>query len=206
MGYPKQFVFLKNVELTHIILHELEHVIQAKLMSEKNTTESEILKLCGISKSNEIITNRLVSLGYQKSSINNILNGKLKKYYEFYEFAPPERLADYNSHKKMIEVLDPIKLRIPQIYDGEVIKMEQILVKGFKYNNKMVSPTKLFLTEQGEEKSLNKFDWFDRNPNISLKKSKNNYSLLQRMKLGLPIEEKEYNKENKKLKRLLLKL
>lgn len=201
-----QFVFLKNVELTHIILHELEHVLQAKIMTEKQTIESEILKLSGISKSTEIISLKLRNSGLDYDLIKKVLKCKLNKYYEFYNYAPPERLADFNAHKKMVNILSPIQKSIPKIYDGEVIKMGQIKIKGYMYNNEIVSPTRLFLIQQGEEHSLSNFDWYDKDTKISLIKSKKNYDEDERMKLGLPIDEKEYKKEDKKIKRLLSRL
>ena len=201
-----QFVFLKNVELTHIILHELEHVLQAKIMTEKQTIESEILKLSGISKSTEIISLKLRNSGLDSDLIKKVLKCKLNKYYEFYNYAPPERLADFNAHKKMVNILSPIQKSIPKIYDGEVIKMGQIKIKGYMYNNEIVSPTRLFLIQQGEEHSLSNFDWYDKDTKVSLIKSKKNYDEYERMKLGLPIDEKEYKKEDKKIKRLLSRL
>ena len=201
-----QKILLKNVELTHIILHEIEHIIQAKIMCEKTSTESEILKLSGISKSQEIIRNRLKNQGYSEEEINNIINNKMKMYYKYYSYAPPERLAEINSFEKMAKILEPIKGSIPKIHQNEIIKMEQNMLKGYKYNNQLISPTSLFLKEQGEEKYLRKFDWFDNNQRLSLKKSKKHYSFSDRIKLGLPIELSEYNKEEIKVKRLLSSL
>lgn len=201
-----QKIFLKNVELTHLILHELEHAIQAKIMTEKTNTESEILKLCGITKSHEIITMRLQKIGLNQNLINEILKNKLKMYYEYYLFAPPERLADINAHEKMIEILSPLKNYVPKIYNGEIIKMNQTMLKGYKEESRLITPTELFLIKQGEEDNLQNFDWYDKSKFVALKKSKRNYDIIQRLKLGLPIDEDEYKNEDEKTKRLLFRL
>ena len=201
-----QLLLCKNIRITQSILHEVEHAKQAKRMEEMKDDLSEILKVTGTSKSQEIIKERLKSLGLGASTIKVILNDKLKTCDTYYNYAPHERLAEINSNEKVLELINPIKNIIPEIYDRITFGFTSNRVRGYKYNNGLISPTIFYLKKQNEEALLNKFEWYDDNPKKALEKSKNIYSLEQRIRLGLPISEAEYNLEEKKNQKVLSRL
>ena len=202
----KQLLLCKNIRVTQSILHEIEHAKQAKIMEDRKDDESEILKVTGTSRSQEIIKDRLKSLGVGSNTIKIILNDKLKICADYYNFAPHERLAEINSNEKILEIINPMKNYIPEIYDRITFGVTSNRIRGYKYNNSLISPTIFFLKKQNEEALLKRFEWYDENHNIALEKSKRIYNLEKRIKLGLPISEDEYAKEELRNKKVLLKL
>ena len=192
----KEKLFYKNVEVLEALLHELEHANQSKIMENEKTEEAEILKLVGVGKSRELISMELKKIGLSKKLIENLLNNKMKIYYKYYDFAPHERLAEINSHQKMSEILSPIKNFVPNIYKLENTLVLKNKLKGYTFNHKLISPTVLYLKEQGEENNLRNFCWYDIEDNKCLELSKRFYNSEKRIRLGLPIDNYEYNNLN----------
>lgn len=199
-------LFYKNIEIVDCILHELEHAKQSKIMENDNTLESDILKLTGVGKSRELIALQLKKIGLSSISINNFLEEKLNNYYKYYDFAPHERLAEINSHSKMTDILYPIKNLVPNIYNLENILIVRSKLMGYTLNNKLISPTMLYLMGQGEENNLKKFPWYDNEWNKCLFLSKINYNKDTRIRLGLPIDNFEYSGLNRRYNKLVKSL
>ena len=149
-----QLLFCKNVKITQSLLHEIEHAKQAKIMDERKDDEAEILKVTGTSKSQEIIRDRLTSLGMGQSIIKVILNNKLKICADYYNFGPHERLAEINSNEKMLEIIDPLKNFTPNVYNLINAGFASNRVRGYKLNNQLISPTIYFLKKQEEYVNL----------------------------------------------------
>lgn len=198
-----QLYFYKNAQILHVILHELEHANQAKIIDNEKTLESEILKFTGVSKSQDIISARLRKSGFSSKSIEIFLNSKMKIYNEFYDYAPHERLAEIKSLEKTQEILSPIKKYIPKVVDIGNMKILQNYMKGYNLSKQINSPTIYYLQKQGEYSQLEKYDWYDYYPSIALFKSKEKYCFENRIRYGLPIDSKEYNEMNKKLKKYI---
>lgn len=76
--------------------------------------------------------------------------------------------------------------------DFEQATKIEALLQGFDYEDgKVISPTAFYLKKMGEEQALKKFDWYDEDYYKALEKSKTNYSLEDRLKYGLMIDESE---------------
>lgn len=201
-----QLLFCKNVKITQSLLHEIEHAKQAKIMDERKDDEAEILKVTGTSKSQEVIRDRLTSLGMGQSIIKVILNNKLKICADYYNFGPHERLAEINSNEKMLEIIDPLKNFTPNVYNLINAGFASNRVRGYKLNNQLISPTIYFLKKQEEYALLRKFEWYDERADKALEKSRKKYNLEKRVRLGLPISEYEYVTEEDNLKKVLSKI
>ena len=202
----KEKIFYKNIEICQMLLHELEHANQSKIIDQDNTLESDILKLIGVGKSREIIETRLKNSGISNNIINIILDNKDKVYYKYYDFAPHERLAEIKSHESIVEIISPIKNFIPCIYNLENVLILKSKMKGYTLNKELISPTIYYLKNQGEENNLNKFLWYDKDEHKCLLLSKKLYKKERRIKLGLPIDRFEHFNLNCNLEKAVRRL
>lgn len=179
-------IFYKNVSISQIILHELEHVIQKKIEIEEETIEA---LLFGLDNVLTIIT------------LNQNLNLKqCTEYFKQYKdrnyiYSPKERLAEINSYKKLLNALHLIEEFIPNLVRlAEAYKLCAMLL-GYELDDKknmIIYPTVHYL--QGLGIDLKIFDWYDENPKKLIKLSEKNYSLEDRIKYGLPITDLEFEK------------
>lgn len=202
----KEKVFYKNVKLSQILLHELEHVNQAKIIEENDNLESRILRLTGVGKSSEIVAIILKKMGYNDNKIESVLDDKKSIYHKYYEFAPHERLAEIKSHEQLTSITSEIGDLVPNVNKLEEIYAIKSMLKGYRIDNFLISPTVLYLIKQGEIGALKRFEWYGRNDYETLCKSKQLYDLEDRVRLGLPIDQKEYNAISKRLNKLVSRL
>lgn len=199
-------IFLKNVMISQMLLHELEHANQAKIMDEHNNIESQILRLTGVGKSTEYVAIKLQKKGYNLNKIKELINNKILIYNKYYDFAPHERLSEIKSYETLYSITSMIKDIVPNVNKIQEIGALNNMLKGFTLNKELISPTILYLKMQGEEKELEKFNWYDSSLTESIKKAKRYYSLEDRIRLGLPIDEIEHYQVKKRLNRLVLSL
>ena len=202
----KEKIFYKNVKISQILLHELEHVNQTKIIEEKNNLEARILRLTGVGKSSEIFAVILRKMGYNTSSIESLLDNKKNIYHKYYDYAPHERLAEIKSHEQLTSITSKISDVVPTINKIEEIYSIKNMLKGYKIDNILISPTVLYLVKQGEIGALKRFEWYGKNDYETLHNSKKLYDLEDRVRLGLPIDQKEYNTINKRLNKLVSRL
>ncbi len=183
--------FYKNSIFSQAILHELEHANQYKIMDNEESLEAKILNLSKHNlKDSEI--NELEKNGYSIKDITIYIIKRQMVYSKFYLKSPLERLAEIKSYQEMIILLSNIKKIVPNLLDFEQATKIEALLQGFDYEDgKVISPTAFYLKKMGEEQALKKFDWYDEDYYKALEKSETNYSLEDRLKYGLMIDESE---------------
>lgn len=190
-------IFYNNLLITQIILHELEHANQRRIIDTETGLEAEILKLSTTQM--EISAGiKLLESGYSIEDVRRyILEINLKNrqnYEENYEFAPEERLAQIQSYKEIIETLSELKEYVPNLLEFEKTNWLENMLRGYEYKDGVIMPpTIYYLIQKGSNSSLQQFDWFDTNYAKCLNLTKEKYSLHDRMKFGLIIDETEYN-------------
>lgn len=168
-------IFYKNLLILQIILHELEHANQEKIILNEDSQDIEqlILKL--------------------SEQIDNNIKIKL------YEICPEERLAEIKSFKDILDIINPIKKQYHEL--SEIIKLEehQRLLRGYHYNNGnfIESPLISYFSKTNNITMLNNFNWYNKDFNICLSSTILKYKLLDRLKYGLPIEIDEYTESMK---------
>ena len=193
-------IFYKNSFVSQFILHELEHANQYRIMDSEESLEAEILKL-GKHDLDDDEINKLQEKGYSTAALIVYILEKRRIYMEFYLKSPVERLAEIKSHQEMIILLSNIKGIVPNLFDFEQAAKIESLLQGFAYEDgKVISPTIFYLKKMGEEQALKNFDWYDEDYFKALEKSKTNYSLADRLKYGLMIDESEARECLKTLK------
>lgn len=126
---------------TSLILHELEHASQTKLLSSgDNGLESKILSASNLeyhilSKNEQIDEN---SIDYLR-----LLRWQ-KTYLKYYEFSPEERMADLNSFKKcyaLSKCFDKMTLRLDNFF---LYSIYRSCLSGYDKEN---NPTKFYISK-----------------------------------------------------------
>ena len=194
-------IFYKNLLFVHIILHELEHANQQKIILEQKGIEADILKL-RYKNSSVIVDDEMVrkmkKLGLSMNSFAAYALGAQKKYEESYEFAPEERLAEIKSYKQIINIIRPISKKLTRLSTIEEIKLLSSYLRGYE-QTEISSPTIKYFTNCGQVGGLKRFNWYNDDNQICLNKCSSIYSLHDKMLYGLPISEYEYNSVEKNI-------
>lgn len=189
-------IFYKNLSITQVILHELEHANQRKIIEKESSLESEILKLSS-AEINIKTGIKLIKSGYSVEQVMIYIMTKkmqsINNYRKNYDIAPEERLAEIKSYQEIIDLLSHIKKYVPNLLEFEQTNKLENLLRGFKYDSGfLISPTITYLLESENAHSLNKFEWFNQDYYKCLHQSKEMYSLEDRLKYGLMIDDKEF--------------
>lgn len=180
-----------NSFLVQVLLHEIEHANQKRIIENENGLEASILKLCEfeISPKSELL--------FEKSETGKLLAklhvaARLFKYKvlykELYDYAPHERLAEIKSNQEIADSLSFIDRNNIVMKKREISKLESVL-RGYEGT---FSPTINYLYNQDRIQELKSFDWYSDSEEEAIKLSKERYNLKDRMKYGLPIDEKEH--------------
>lgn len=190
-------IFYKNLLISQIILHELEHVNQRRIIDNEKSLESEILRLSS-AKMDFDMGIKLIESGYSIEQVMiYILSKKTMRnenYRQNYLIAPEERLAEIKSYQEILGLLSHIKEYVPNLIQFEQTNKLENLLRGFDYNSGfLISPTISYLQQNGNAQSLNRFNWYDKDYFSCLEKAKANYSLDDRLKYGLMIDDKEFD-------------
>lgn len=179
-----------NSFIAQVLLHEVEHANQKRIVKTENGLESSLLKLCEFEISPKIETllkNGKIDIMEAQLYIETKLNKYTTIYTELYECAPHERLAQIKSYQEIIDSLGFIDRYNIVTRRKEIEKLGTVL-NGYDDTH---SPTITYLSNQGREEELKQFDWYNEDENESIRLSKERYNLKDRMKFGLPIDSKE---------------
>ena len=100
-------IYYINIYVMHIVLHEIDHLFQTKnSINKSNLTEEIIFLVNNISK---YIYSRLLSQDLSIEELKNKINVIKNIFTAMWEYAPHERLAEYNSYKKIISIKSEIE-------------------------------------------------------------------------------------------------
>jgi len=171
-----------NLIVTQIILHELEHARQQKIITTGNDMEAKILRQCSNTHDRKTVE-KLVRKGeidIISALIYSVetLKQYIKNYTDFYIYAPHERLAEIKSFNQIIESLNYIKSYVPRLINFQEACLLERMLMGYDENT--YSPTITFLSKLKKQEQLKQFDWYSDNPEEALKLSKQHYSLEER--------------------------
>lgn len=180
-----------NAFIAQILLHEVEHANQKRIVKTENDLEAQILKLCEFEinpKIETLVETGNIDMEEAKLYIETKLHKYTTIYNELYEYAPDERLAQIKSYQEIIDSLGFIDRHSIVTRKKEIEKLGTVL-NGYDDTS---SPTITYLSNQGREKELKQFDWYSEDKEKAIKLSQDKYTLRYRMKYGLPIDEKEH--------------
>ena len=186
-------IFYKNVLITQIILHELEHANQRKIAEKEDTLESSILK-ASLTVIDEEMLFKLLSQGFTAEQVSRYIRAEKRLRAENYLILPDERLAEIRSHQEIVGTLEPIKEYTPNLIDFEKTNVFENMLRGYSYNQgRIISPTLEYMKIRKNIDKLKEYEWYDENDQECLKKTKAAFSLKKRLNYGLPIDTSEFS-------------
>lgn len=163
-----------NLYISQIVLHELEHIKQLKR----------------IDMGYNDLNTQLLSLSFKDiTSIN---------YKQNYYYVPCEREAEIMSYLTLINSLNPIKEKAPNLCDYYYASYIQRLISGYSYEE--LSPTLYFMNNMNYMSEWKNFDFYSKDDNQLLINLQSGYSLPNRLLYGLPISIDEFDSAYKKLR------
>lgn len=186
-------IFYKNILITQVLLHELEHANQRRIIDKENTLESKILRI-SVTNLDANLISKLLSQGFTKEEVLYFIRERNKVRSENYLILPDERLAEIKSHQEIVSTLELIKEYTPNLIEFEKDNVFENLLRGYFYSNgKITSPTIEYAKASGQVETLKKFDWYSKSEENFLSKVEKSLSLEERLNYGLPIRKKEYS-------------
>lgn len=191
-------IMFKNLAITQIILHELEHALQKKRFDNENGNPI-VLKLINASfvlesimKNPENVTG-ILSGAISLQDLENVMLQTRKLYEEYYRLVPTERFAEINSFRTISKVLEPIGKQASNLYEFHSASLYESMLSGYKDSMKRgICPTQAYLDGTGQGKVWTRFDFYDENVPQLMKNVNAQYDLAQRLALGLPISYDEF--------------
>lgn len=169
---PLEIIMSKNIKLTQIILHELEHAYQNKQKDNMSddSIEAKLTRVC--------------------FNIDFSLSLKL------YDYVPTERLANVYSFLTILNSIEPIKESIPNLHEFIQASLIEELLTGYNESlDKGYWPLELFLSKIGQRKVWTEFDFYDQNVDRLIKNVSDKYTFAKSLALGLPVNCDEFNKK-----------
>ena len=157
----------RNIFILQILLHELEHANQERLLYLNNNLESFIINL------------------------SNCVDFSLQD--RLYEFSPNERFAEINSFEDILNMIKQISKKMPDL--NNVIQTEFMLrtIKGYHYKDSNITSPLIDFSELGNQKEqLECFDWFENDLRKCYINVSKKYNLANRKFYGFPISREEY--------------
>lgn len=185
-------LFYRNLLVTQVVLHELEHANQRRIIDNEESLEGDILRASILEQDQDFIL-KLTRAGLTRKQIELILETQKTMKSEGGLTLPDERLAEIKSHEEVASVLTEISSEVPNLVDFEKTSILESKLRGYTYDKGMiVSPTVDYLVSTGKSLALQKFEWFNKDSRACLKNAQSMFSLNDRLMYGLPIDSSEF--------------
>lgn len=185
-------LFYRNLLVTQVVLHELEHANQRRIIDNEESLEGDILRASILEQDQDFIL-KLTRAGLTRKQIELILETQKTMKSEGGLTLPDERLAEIKSHEEVASVLTEISSEVPNLVDFEKTSILESKLRGYTYDKGMiVSPTVDYLVSTGKSFALQKFEWFNKDSRACLKNVQSMFSLDERLTYGLPINSSEF--------------
>lgn len=168
---PLERIMAKNIKITQIILHELEHSYQNKQKDNifDDSIEAKLARVC--------------------------FNIELSLSLQLHDYDPTERLANVYSFLTILDSIEPIKESIPNLHEFiQATLIEELLIGYHESLDKGYWPLELFLSKIGQCKVWTEFDFYDQNVDKLIKNVSDKYTFSKSLALGLPVNCDEFNK------------
>lgn len=198
-------LFLGNILITFIILHEMDHVEQnKKYNSSLNNTENNLIKMSFrtsyLLKNEEAFYRVLIEEGYKPEQIISLIKNQVDLKKKYYDKTPTERLANINAYNTLSAVLIPISEKVPRLCSYEYCNYMKSLLHGYEIvDNILINPTFTYVNGMGYQRDWQNFSFFDVDPQSMSDKLFSQHTLIERLSFGLPITYDEYDSVSKVL-------
>lgn len=175
-----EYLMSKNLLLTEVLLCELEYANQHRMMLRESTIDAEVLKL---SKAPYLICNfnALFFSSQIFSPFKSLITFSKKQkdnYLQNHFLSPEERLAQIKSHQELLEMFKKLGDVTSRLIKHEKFCVLENMLKGYIYNHgNLISPTMVYLKNNGIEPYLKAEGLFFEEPKALLKKLQSRYPL-----------------------------
>ena len=170
-------LFLKNLEIVQLLLHELEHANQFNKCDNCNTYESKILR---------------ESKAFSNSDL----------YRSAYNFVPEERLANIISYKEVINILKYIRDLVPNLLNFENYKLLDYAISDYLINDSnIMAPTIYYFLIGNMNDSLKRLGLIN-SDGIIKGNIENEINFEKRLTYGLPISFYEFSSLHNQVKNM----
>lgn len=159
--------------VSKLLFHELEHSFQERKIYDSDNNNESLL----------IILDEIAKLGGR-----GLYDGT-------YDISVRERLADINAYKRILELVSYLEEYLPNLVKLQSGMSLKAMLNGYtKENGNVKCPTIEFLRRNNLVPMLKDLtSWYTEDEKEVRENLKDTHSLYERIKLGLPINEKEYN-------------
>lgn len=195
-------IMFRNLTITQIVLHELEHAYQNKQADDKKNNSIETRLISASFVLQQALKNpKFLNLIFggeipEKDMIIYILQNR-ELYKQYYSLNPTERLAEINSLRTIVNSIESIKEYIPALYEFKNATLVENMLRGYEDSwNQGTCPTEVYLVGTRQGRVWNEFDFYDQDSSQLIKNVSCQYNLNRRLSLGLPINYNEYSELN----------
>ena len=177
-----------NLYVAHILLHEMEHARQDKIVNEDGDKTLEG-KLLGLTHMKITVPENFSYIDYDK------LGAYFHQLYnDSYEFNPAERMADINSYRTVLATIQTYRYQLVDLYDKLSRLFFRSNIRGYEEAfNRDMCPTQAYLSATGRQYEWKDLDIYHPNQETLMRRVLSQYGLNDRMYYGLPITVDEYN-------------
>ncbi|MBE6138770.1 MAG: hypothetical protein E7173_03400 [Firmicutes bacterium] len=193
-------IMFRNLTITQIILHELEHAYQNKQADSKADSSIEVklikasLFLEQAMKNPKFLAAVLKGEIISQDFLTYILQNR-ELYKQYYALNPTERLAQINSFRAILTSIEPIKKHIPNLYEFQNASLVEEMLRGYQDSwNEGICPTQVYLFGTRQSKVWLDFDFYNQDSKQLIKTVSEQNNLARRLSLGLPVTYEEYEK------------
>ena len=161
-------LFLKNLEIVQLILHELEHANQFNKCENSSTYESMLLRESLFCSNNNL-------------------------YKSAYNYAPEERLANIISYREIINILNYIKELVPNLLNFENYKLLDYAINDYQIiDSNIIPPTIYYFFIGNMNESLRRLGLINSDGTIK-QNIENEFDYEKRLTYGLSISNYEFH-------------
>ncbi len=191
----EQMMF-RNLTITEMILHELEHACQNKKADDKsdNSIEAKLINACLVLE--QAMKNPRTLHALLKGKDFSIYFEEYKRLYkQYYVFNPIERLAEVNVFQTIVNSIEPIEEYIPNLYEFEQASLVEAMLRGYTDSwNQGICPTQVYLFGTGQSNVWSELNFYNQEYSQLMKSVSDGYNnLTRKLSLGLPVSYDEYN-------------
>ena len=193
-----ELFWYRNLVITQIILHELEHASQYKKSDSKSDSSIETKLIRAEFVVEQALKNPKFMSALIKGEISEQEFFEYRKrqqelYNQYYRLNPIERLAEIKSYRTILNVLSHVKDYFPSLCEFKSACLFENYLRGYEESwNEGSCPSQVYLYGIRQENVWKEFDFYDQNGEQLFRNVSAQYNLCQRLTLGLPVSYDEY--------------
>ncbi|MFI3307193.1 MAG: hypothetical protein R3Y21_01365 [Mycoplasmatota bacterium] len=185
-----QRIFVSNILISQIVLHELEHVKQSKMADINADTFETILCKTATMGNYFLDSTKFKNASYLEKL--QLRREYYKIYVETYSLNPSERLANIKSFKTIVEMINQAGVEYSYLKDDMQFQYFLNCFDAYDSNNFKIGTTQLFLTEIKKEPILSEYFKISENQYVEMFQLSKSDDPFLKASFGLPLTKDEF--------------